>query len=109
MAKANYVQKGEILDFKNTGDEAIGYHDLVVMGGRVGVAQEVIPAGGVGSVSVTGVYEVPADTTAAFVTGETLYWDEENSKVVKTAGAVVAGWSFTDKVTAGAVALVKIG
>lgn len=109
MAKAEYVQKGEVLDFVNTTEEEIGYKDIVALESRIGVSKEVIPVDGVGSVDVTGVFELPAVTTAAFVTGEPLYWDVAAGKVVKTAGDISAGYAFADKLTADAVALVKIG
>lgn len=109
MAQAVYVQKGEILDFTNTTEAEIGYNEIIPLGGRIGVSKEAIPVGAVGSVAVTGVYEVPADTVAAFVAGETLYWDAEAGKAVKTAGDIVAGWAFADKAAAGSAALVKIG
>lgn len=109
MAKAIYVQKGEILDFTNTTGEEIGYNDVVTLDSRIGVAKDIIPVNAVGSVAVTGTYELPADTTAAFVVGEQLYWDETAGKVVKTAGDIAAGWAFGNKIAAGAVALVKIG
>ena len=109
MTKAVYVQKGETLDFTNTGAEDIEYNEVISLTDRIGIAQESIPIGATGSVAVAGVYELPADTTVAFATGENLYWDATNSKVVKTAGDIVAGWAFNDKVTAGANVLVKIG
>ncbi|MCC5467630.1 DUF2190 family protein [Pelosinus baikalensis] len=111
MAKAIaiYVQKGEILDFNNTGDTDIDYNEVVSLTNRIGIAKESITIGSTGSVAVVGVYELPADTTAAFVTGEPLYWDETNAKVVKTPGDIVAGWAFSNKATAGTNALVKIG
>lgn len=109
MAKAVYVQKGEILDFLNTTATEIGYNDVVTLGSRIGVAKDIIPVDALGSVVVTGVYELPADTAAAFVAGEPLYWDETAGKVVKTAGDIAAGWAFGNKIAAGAVALVKIG
>ena len=109
MATAIYIQKGEILDFTNTGETDIEYHDVVSLTNRIGIAKESITTGSTGSVAVVGVYELPADTTAAFVTGEPLYWDETNAKVVKTTGDIVAGWAFADKVTADSTVLVKIG
>lgn len=109
MAKAAYYQKGEVLDYTNNTAESIAYNDVVVLGSRIGVAAENIPVGGIGSVSVVGVYEVPADATTAFVTGDALYWDKTNGKVIKTAGGISAGWAFNDKAAAGATVLVKIG
>ncbi|MGL5514008.1 MAG: capsid cement protein [Sporomusa sp.] len=110
MAKAIYVQKGEIMDFINNGTETIGYDDVVELSNRIGIAKEQIEPGKVGSVSVAGVYELPADTAAAFVTGDSLYWKSADGKIVKTAtGNIPAGWAFADKAAAGASVLVKIG
>jgi predicted RecA/RadA family phage recombinase len=111
MAKAiaSYVQKGEIMDFNNTGDADIDYNEVVSLTNRIGIAKESIPIGSTGSVGVEGVYELPAETTAAFVDGETLYWDKTNAKVVKTPGDIMAGWAFSNKAVAGTNALVKIG
>ena len=109
MAKAEYVKKGEVLDFENTTAAEIGYNDVVPLKNRIGVSREVIPVNSVGSVVVTGVFELPAVTTAAFAVGEPLYWDAATGKVVKTAGDISAGYAFADKIQTGAVALVKIG
>jgi len=109
MATAIYIQKGETLDFINTGETDIEYNDVVSLTNRIGIAQEPISTESVGSVAVVGVYELPADATTAFVTGEALYWDATNAKVVKTAGDIAAGWAFADKAATGTTVLVKIG
>lgn len=110
MGKVNsFVQEGSFLDFANTSGADIGYRDVVVSGGRMFVAQENIKNGATGSVSAHGVYEMPADNTAAFTFGETLYWDNTSGKLTKTSsGNTKAGFAAAAKATAEAVALVKI-
>jgi len=106
MAKANYVQKGENIDFTATSD--IGYLDVVPLTTRIGIALEEIKAGQVGTVAVSEVYELPAVTNAAFVVGDALYWN--GTAVTKTAtDNTPAGWAIAPKVSSGATALVRIG
>lgn len=108
---ANYVQKGENINYKNDGSEKIAYGDVVVISERIGVASVDIPAGGAGVISIEGVYEMPAETSAAFAVGQTLYWDETNKRLTATkasSGAVTAGIATEPKETSAAFALVKL-
>lgn len=106
---ANYVKKGEVIDYPNNSGADINYGDIVILGKNIGVAAEHIPQGATGSVKVCGVYEVPAVTTEEFAIGDTLYLDADG-KATKTQGelTVVMGWSFAAKASAAAVAWVKI-
>ena len=76
--KARYVQRGETLDFLNSTENAIGYGDVVAVGARAGVAGCDIPAGGVGTVHMTGVFELPKGAEAVamgadlYLSGETV-------------------------------------
>jgi len=105
MLKGIFVQTGKTIDYKNNG-AAIGYGDIVTIGARIGIAAENIAVGATGSLSVSGIYELPADNTTAFSVGDKVYWD--GAKLTKTAGAVVAGWITEPKAQADAVARVKI-
>lgn len=107
MPKAIYVQKGENINFTNTTGSDIGYMDIVPFSSRLGVALEPIAVNATGTVSVTGVYDLPADNTTAFATSDALYWS--GGKVVKTAGGVSAGFAVADKALAGTVVSAKIG
>ncbi len=104
--KATLIQNGKTIDYGNGSGSDIGYNDVVSIGSRIGVAREAIKNGNTGSLSVSGVYEMAADNTAAFSVGDKVYWD--GSKLTKTSGAVVAGWVTEPKVLAGATARVKI-
>lgn len=110
MAQAIFVQDGDKLDYTNVTDKPIGYRDVVTLVSRIGVSSEVIAPGESGTVELTGVYELPADNAAAFVTGDILYWVAADQKLVKTkTGNIYAGLCFADKAQASARAAVKIG
>lgn len=104
-----YVQKGDVIDFVNAG-AAIAYNGVVNLTTRIGVAGEAIAAGATGSVSVIGVYELPAINNAAFAVGDALYWDPVALNLTNVqAGNVPAGWATEPKLLAGTTARVKIG
>lgn len=106
---ANYVQEGRIINYANTGEKAIAYGDVVVLTEIIGVATMNIPAGATGTVEITGVYEMSAETTSAFSTGQTVYWvDDKLTTTQPETGAVVGGRVIEPKAQASAVALVKL-
>lgn len=107
MAKAVYVQKGDIIDY--TAGKATGYLDVVTLTTRVGVALEDIAKGATGSVALTGVYELPAASSLAIAVGDALYWNAENSSVDKTDTGIPAGMAVSPKTAAGASVRVRIG
>ena len=110
MAKGMYMQEGKALNYKNGGEDLIAYGDVVVLPGRIGVAECEIPAGGIGTLSVSGVYELPAETGVAFALGDTLYWNATSGVVSKTAASnTPCGWAAAAKESSAAKALVKIG
>lgn len=82
MAKASYVQKGDTIDYMNATETAVEYHDIVVIGSLVGVAQEPITKGNTGSVSIEGVYALPTDA-GDIAAGDPVYWDAASGKAVK--------------------------
>ena len=110
MSEAVFVQKGNVMDYTNGGTEAIAYLEVVPLVTRIGIAQEPIAVGATGSVGLDGVYQLPADSTAAFVAGDALYWDDTANKLTKTAtDHTPAGFAFAAKATAGTTAAVRIG
>lgn len=77
MASANYWQRGETLDYLNTGSTKIEAGEVVVIGSRIGVAGTDIPAGALGSVYVEGVYAFPKGSDAITL-GANVTYDAEN-------------------------------
>ena len=99
---AEFVQKGESLNYRNEGSELIRYGEVVVLEERIGVA---------GTVGVSGVYEMPAETGTAFQMGQTLWWDAENKRLTATkaaSGAILAGYAAEAKAAEAAAALCKL-
>ena len=108
MAKAVFVQKGENIDYKAPKD--IEYMEVVPFVTRVGVALENIAAGETGTVSLTGVYELPAASNLEISVGDELYWNAESNSVNKTkTGGIPAGIAVSEKSAAGTSVHVLIG
>lgn len=105
--KAIYIQRGDVIDFKNETAANIETGDVVTLGSRIGVAVADIPIGATGSVSTSGVYEIEAETTAAFNVGQAIYF--EDGKLTATSGSVSAGFAVASKLAVTAKARVKIG
>lgn len=107
---ARYVQNGDKIYYKNLGEASILTGDVVALGtGRAGVAEARILPGELGSVSLIGAYEFPADSTAELALGTEAAWDEVSS----TAKAAVEGLPrlglvIQKKETAGKTVLVRL-
>jgi len=89
---ANYIQKGNTIDYINTGNAKINAGDVVVIGTRIGVAGCDIAVGAVGAVALTGVFEFDK-ASGAIAVGQGVYWDAENKQITTTAsGNAPAGF-----------------
>lgn len=87
-----YIQKGEVIDFVNSTENAIEAGEVVSLATRIGVAAEPIPAGGKGAVHVTGVFELPKASEALTV-GDAVYFGSDG--ITATAGSnPPAGWAI---------------
>lgn len=95
--KAKYCHKGESLDFVNKTENKIEAGDVLVMGGRIGVAGTDIAPGELGSVHVSGVYEFTKKDKAALDVGTAVYLSADGITTTKTdntpAGYVAAASS----------------
>lgn len=108
MAKAVFVQNGDNIDL--TATDAVEYMDVVPLEDRVAVAMQDIPAGGTGTVALTGAYLLPAATGAAIKVGQKVYWDSANSVITGTAtNNIFAGYAITAKASAGTAVTVRLG
>lgn len=72
---AEYLQRGESLDYTNATDKLIQDGVLLVVGDRVGVTGCPIPPGKTGSLHMVGVFEIKKTGTAAIEMGKTVYFD----------------------------------
>ena len=112
MAKGKFIFAGENIPYKNLSTTvAIKYNDIVNLMTRIGIAAADIPPSGEGTLFTTGVWELPAINTAAFMVGMAVYWDDLTGKITNTTSGstVPAGWVIAPKTASGTSVKVKIG
>jgi len=84
-----YIQTGDAVDYTPVAEVKAG--DVVVQGDLVGVAKLDIPAGKLGALAVTGLFDFPKATGAATAipAGTRVYWDaaEKVAKADSESGA----------------------
>lgn len=107
MAKAVFIQQGENIDY--TAANAVEYMEIVPLTSCIGVALEPIAAGAAGTVSLTGVYELPAAAGLAINVGDAVFWNADNGNIDKDGKGVPAGIAVAAKASAGASVRVKLG
>jgi predicted RecA/RadA family phage recombinase len=75
MSNVRFIHDGNKIDHTPLADVAAG--DVVVQGDLVGIAKLDIPAGSLGALAVTGVFDFPKATISgsAIPTGSKVYWD----------------------------------
>lgn len=104
------VQTGDVIDYKNDGDETIAVGSIVTLTNFCGIAETDIAPSDTGAVCIVGVWEVDSVSSAAFAVGLPLYWDETNSRATNSAtGNTPLGMCVAPKSSGGTKARVKIG
>lgn len=90
--KAEYVQRGEILDYTNQTGKTIEAGEVVVFGNRIAVAGTTILEGETGTLHMTGVYRVPKKASEAIEAGADVYYTDAGfSAVAAVMAAATAG------------------
>ena len=93
MATATYIQRGEALDYTNSGTATIAAGTVISIGARVGVAGCDIEPGAVGSLHVMGVFKVAKTGAAAIDMGADVYFDGTGITGTSGTGTVKAGYA----------------
>ena len=75
MASAEYLQRGEALNYTNTGSSTIDAGTVIELTGRIAVTGCDIEPSQVGSIHMVGVFEIPKTGTSAIDQGQTVYFD----------------------------------
>lgn len=111
MAKeAIFVQDGAVIDWENGTEADVAVGKVVPLTTCVGVALGDIADGAIGSVKLTGVWEMTKVADVAFAAGDQLYWDATNACLTKTAtDNTPAGVCVAAAAADAGTALVKIG
>ncbi len=99
---ANFIQKGDVIDFTNTTEIDIAYGQVVVLGNHVCVAAECIKAGEAGGLRTNGVFEFDADKNVEIKIGDQVYYDTANDCITNNKGTLttVPGIALTAKPSA---------
>lgn len=84
MGKASYWQRGETIDYVNSGTETIEADTIVVFGSRIGVAGTDIFPGGKGSLHVTGVFGMPKGS-GEIAAGADVYYSADSGEISASA------------------------
>lgn len=109
MAKATYIQPGSVLNYKNTGSDAIEAGTVVVFSTRIGIAAADIPAGTVGGLATEGVFSVPKAASLAVAAGEAVYYNSTNGNFDKTSsGGIAAGYAVAAAAVDDTVVSIKL-
>lgn len=90
---ATYWQKGEILDYTNSGSTTLAAGLVIGLTSRIGVLGTSLAAGETGPLHVSGVFVMPKEASLAISAGASVYYDAENDCITTTsAGNTPAGW-----------------
>ena len=106
MSKAAYWQRGESLDYKNSGNAVIEANTIIDLKTRIGVAGTSINPGETGSVHVTGVYEIEKTVSGAIEMGAAVYFD--GTGITTETSGTPAGYAAAAAEAGAAVVLVKL-
>lgn len=90
---ATFVQEGNMLDYTPDTDKTAG--DVVVQEKLVGICKSDIAASRLGAICVSGVFNVPKDTSNITAAGTAVYWDEDGDPYGGTAGSGCATTTAT--------------
>ena len=105
MAKATYWQRGESLDYVNSGDTVIEANTIVALDTRIGVVGTDINPKEKGSLHVTGVFEI-AKVGGEISMGAAVYFD--GTGITTATSGTPAGYAAADAAADDAVVLVKL-
>lgn len=84
MSKASYWQRGETIDYVNSGTKTIEANTIVALGSRIGVAGTDILPGEKGTLHVTGVFEMPKGS-GEITAGADVYYSEDDGQITTSA------------------------
>ena len=105
MAKASFWQRGESLDYKNGTGAVIEANTVIDLTTRIGVAGTTINPGEVGSLHVTGVYQLPKTGKTEIAMGAAVTFDGTG---ITTGSGTPAGYAAATAAASDTVILVKL-
>jgi predicted RecA/RadA family phage recombinase len=107
MSKATYWQRGESLDYRNTMTKTIDAGTVVALKSRIGVIGGDILPGEMGTVHMTGVFEITKTDANEIPMGTLVFFD--GTGITATAGTdTPAGYAATDAAAGDNSIIVKL-
>ena len=106
MAKAAYWQRGESLDYVNSGESVIEANTIIDLTTRIGIAGTSINPGETGSLHVTGVYEIAKTGAGEIAMGAAVYFD--GTGITSETSGTPAGYAAAKAEAGAEVILVKL-
>lgn len=95
-----YRGTGHRRTYVNATSSVIPSNTVVEMTDEIGIVVADIPALGDGEAEVSGLHELPANSSATWDQGDTLYWDDSPGELVATSSTnVPAGVANTAKLS----------
>ena len=107
MSKAIYWQRGDTLDYKNDTDTKIEANTIISFGSHIGVAGTDIFPGELGSLHVTGIFEIPKTDTTAIEMGTDIYFDGTGITATKGDSTIPVGYAAQAAAVEDSIVLVK--
>lgn len=108
MAKAEFWQRGEALDYTNTTTATIPANTIVKIGDHIGVTGTDIEPNKVGSLHVGGIWEIPKTGTKKIDMGATVYFDGNGITDTAAAGNTAVGYAAASATAEDTKILVKL-
>ena len=106
---AEYVQRGETLDYKNTTDTPIPCDTVVVVGGRLGITGGEIKPGELGALHMVGVFKLPKSGEGAIEMGAAVHFDGAGITATAAEGTTTpAGYAAAPSEASDKFVLVKL-
>ena len=108
---AEYLQRGESLDYTNATDELLPAGAVVKIGEHIGVTGCPIPAGKTGSLHVVGIFDIKKTGTAAIEMEQSVYFDGNGITDEKGEGEsanALAGYAAAPAAASDTSVLVKL-
>ena len=104
---AEYVQRGEAIDYKNSTEAVIPASTVVIFGKHIGVTGTDIAPGETGSLHMIGVFRIPKKASVALAAGDDIVFTDADG--VDKATTTVMGYAVEAATAEDATALVRIG
>ena len=105
----SYLQRGESMNWTNSGDTKVSAGEVVKFGKHIGIAGADIDPGEIGALEVEGVIELPYADATELAAGTDVYYGDKGITAKAGDTTVPAGYVFKAAAAGDTTIAVKIG